>query len=306
MGRQQVFATSCRSRRGQALTAVLAAVLTVPFMVGGSTASAVKPPHPTRPDSSTTSTSTSSSSTTTSTSSSTTTSTSSSTTTSTSTTTTTTVPSAISTTVVIPSNGATVSGTTTLDAAHTGSVVRVEFRLSGNGYPNVLLGTAANTVYGWIYSWNTLNTPNATYTLRSRAFDNSGHSAYSAPITINVANSRPTYIAPPWTPVAATFGDSIFVNAQDYLTWYYAERDYSTEHHEWGGTAPCDYFDQLATFYMPTVAVLSWVGNMLTACTQGDRGTQYQVYSQDIDHAAAILAFRGIPTIWMGGPGPGG
>src|SRR4029450_3479902 len=95
-------------------------------------------------------------------------------------------------------------------------------------------------------------------------------------------------------------------DAQDYSTWYYGERNYYTEHHEWGGTAPCDYFDQLATFYTPTVAVLSWVGNMLTACTQGDRGTQYQVYSQDIDHVAAILAFRGIPTIWIGGPGPVG
>jgi hypothetical protein len=205
---------------------------------------------------------------------------------------------------VIPSNGATVSGTTTLDAAHTGSVVRVEFRLTGNGYSNVLLGTAANTVYGWIASWNTLNTPNATYTLRSRAFDNNANSASSAPITINVVNSRPSYVAPS-TLVAATFGDSIFVNSYDYVTWYYGERSYSTDHHEWGGTAPCDYFDQLATFPAPTVAVVSWVGNMLTPCTQ-DRGSQTQVYAQDIDHVAAILAFRGIPTIWVGGPGPVG
>jgi hypothetical protein len=204
---------------------------------------------------------------------------------------------------VIPSNGATVSGTTTLDAAHTGSVAGVEYRLSGNGYTNVLLGSAANTVYGWIYSWNTLNTPNATYTLRSRTWDNVGHSAYSAPITINVANGRPPYIAPA-TPTVATFGDSIFVNAQDYLSWFYGERGYSTDHHVAGGTAPCDFFDQLATFPAPSVVVLSWVGNMLTPCTQVDRGTQYQVYSQDIDHAAAILAFRGIPTIWVGGPGP--
>ena len=41
---------------------------------------------------------------------------------------------------------------------------------------------------------------------------------------------------------------------------------------------------------------------MFTACTQ-NRGAMVDVYAQDLDHLAAILAFRGIPTLWVGPPG---
>ena len=95
----------------------------------------------------------------------------------------------MSTAVVVPSNGATLSGTTTLSASASGPVVGVEFRLSGNGLSNFLVGTATNGPYGWIYTWNTTGVANFSgYTLQSRALDSKGGSTYSAGTTITLAN----------------------------------------------------------------------------------------------------------------------
>jgi len=110
-----------------------------------------------------------------------------------------TVNSALSTAVVVPSNGATVSGTTTtLDANASATVVKVEFRLSGGplGYSNLLIGTASNTIYGWIYSWNTTTVPDGTYTLRSRAYDSTNAFVDSAPITVTVDNISTNILIP--------------------------------------------------------------------------------------------------------------
>ncbi len=93
------------------------------------------------------------------------------------------------TSILIPSNGATLSGTaTTLDASAS-NATSVEFRLFGGiyGYSGPVVGTATPTYYGWLYSWDTTTVPNGSYALLSEAF-NSGGSAFSSGVTITVGN----------------------------------------------------------------------------------------------------------------------
>ena len=80
--------------------------------------------------------------------------------------------------MLIPSNGATLSGSTYLDASAS-NATSVEFRLFGGiyGYNAPVLCTATPTYYGWLCSWNTTTVPNGSYALLSLAF-NSGGSAY--------------------------------------------------------------------------------------------------------------------------------
>jgi outer membrane protein assembly factor BamB len=94
------------------------------------------------------------------------------------------------TSVVIPSNGATVSGTTLLDASASDdvSVSRVEFHLTGGSYHDTLIGVATPTQYGWIYHWDSTSVPNGAYTLNSVATDPAGNVGHSAGVSINVAN----------------------------------------------------------------------------------------------------------------------
>ncbi len=101
------------------------------------------------------------------------------------------------TSVIIPSNGATVSGTTTLDASAS-NATSVEFRLFGGsyGYFGPVLCTATPTYYGWLCSWNTTTVPNGSYALFSEAF-NSGGSAFSPGIGITVNNPPTTNILIP-------------------------------------------------------------------------------------------------------------
>jgi hypothetical protein len=92
--------------------------------------------------------------------------------------------------ILIPSNGATLSGTATLDASASDNVrvSQVEFRLTGGSYNNALVGTATLTLYGWIAQWDTTSVPNGTYTLKSVASDPAGNQGRSPDIGITVQN----------------------------------------------------------------------------------------------------------------------
>ena len=97
------------------------------------------------------------------------------------------------TAVIIPSNGATVSGTgATLDATASASygvgITKVQFVLTGGTYNKTVIGTADASLYGYLYGWNTTTVPDGTYTLQSLATDGAGNTTYSAPITIKVGN----------------------------------------------------------------------------------------------------------------------
>ncbi len=93
------------------------------------------------------------------------------------------------TTVIIPSNGSTLSGTAaTLDATAS-NATSVQFWLFGGsyGFSGHLVGTATPTLYGWLYSWNTTTVANGSYELLSEAFNSSGQ-AFSPGVSITVAN----------------------------------------------------------------------------------------------------------------------
>jgi uncharacterized repeat protein (TIGR02543 family) len=95
------------------------------------------------------------------------------------------------TTVLVPSGGATLRGTSTaLDAVAAGrsTVTGVTFIVSGGSLSNHVVGTAVATIYGWIALWNTTTVPDGTYTLQSLATDAAGDTAYSPAITITVEN----------------------------------------------------------------------------------------------------------------------
>jgi hypothetical protein len=93
------------------------------------------------------------------------------------------------TSVMQPSNGATLSGTTTLVASASDdvSVSRVEFHLTGGNYNDALIGNAV-LYLGWDYAWNTKSVPNGTYALDSVAYDPAGNVGRSANVNITVRN----------------------------------------------------------------------------------------------------------------------
>ena len=100
-----------------------------------------------------------------------------------------TVSNPLSTSVLVPAKGATLSGTTaTLDASAS-NATSVEFWILGGsyGFSGHMIGTATSTPYGWVNSWNTTTVPNASYALVSEAF-NDGSSAFSAGVNITVDN----------------------------------------------------------------------------------------------------------------------
>ncbi len=101
------------------------------------------------------------------------------------------------TTILFPSNGATLSGTSSLlDAAASspdGAPISVAFTASSalNGDFGSL-GTATPTLYGYIFVWNTTAVPNGTYTLQSIVTDVAGNYEYSTGLSVTVANPTPT------------------------------------------------------------------------------------------------------------------
>jgi hypothetical protein len=94
------------------------------------------------------------------------------------------------TSVVLPSNGASLSGGKWLDAVASdyGKVTKVQFVLTGGTFNKAFIATGALTAYGWIGGWQTTTVPDGTYTLQSIAFDAAGLTTYSAGVTITVAN----------------------------------------------------------------------------------------------------------------------
>ena len=72
------------------------------------------------------------------------------------------------------------------------TISKVQFALTGGTFNKTVIGTATATIYGYVYSWNTVGVPNGTYTLQSLATDSAGNTAYSAGITVTVSNTPPT------------------------------------------------------------------------------------------------------------------
>jgi hypothetical protein len=98
------------------------------------------------------------------------------------------------TSVVLPSNGASLTGGRWLDAVASdyGKVTKVEYRLTGGTFNKTLIATGTSTAYGWIAGWDTTTVPDGSYTLQSVAYDAAGLSTYSAGVPITVDNPPPT------------------------------------------------------------------------------------------------------------------
>lgn len=94
------------------------------------------------------------------------------------------------TSVLVPSNGATVVGSTTLDASAT-NATGVSFVLFGGTYglSGQLACTATLTANGWVCAWNTESVPDDNYTLVSYATNAAGGTA-SAGVTLRVNNTN--------------------------------------------------------------------------------------------------------------------
>jgi hypothetical protein len=96
------------------------------------------------------------------------------------------------TSVLIPSSGATLSGNHALDASASANVTSLRFEVTGGPLHDHVVSLAARTLYGWIGDWNTTTVPNGSYTLRSVA-STSGHiGALSSSVAINVKNPPTT------------------------------------------------------------------------------------------------------------------
>ena len=95
------------------------------------------------------------------------------------------------TSVLLPSNGATLTGSTFLDASAS-NATSVEFRLFGGtyGYAAPVICTATLTLYGWLCYWNTMTVPNGSYVLVSESFNSTGSAFSLGGATITVNNHR--------------------------------------------------------------------------------------------------------------------
>jgi hypothetical protein len=99
---------------------------------------------------------------------------------------------AASTSVTIPSTGATRSGTAALlDATTSANVTKVSYEVSGgpSNLSDQVIATGTATLYGWLAQWNTTTVPNGTYTLQSVASYAGGVAGTSPGISVTVANS---------------------------------------------------------------------------------------------------------------------
>ena len=100
---------------------------------------------------------------------------------------------AIGTASARPASGGTVTGHYMLDAiAALGNtpVTRVEFRLSGHGLHDALVCGGTPSLFGWLCDWNTSLVSNGTYSMQSVAYDPTGRSIRSKPISVSVKNLR--------------------------------------------------------------------------------------------------------------------
>ena len=92
--------------------------------------------------------------------------------------------------MIRPSPGANLNGLVFLDAVASDEygIVRLVYVVSGNGFNDVKIATAKPIVYGWFGWWNTSTVPNGNYELRTVAYNATGKSGRSRPVSVRVDN----------------------------------------------------------------------------------------------------------------------
>ena len=165
------------------------------------------------------------------------------------------------TSIAIPSNGASVSGASVLlDAGATdgGGVAKVDFSLTGGSLNNAIIATATPTYYGWLANWNSRTVPDGTYTLQSDAFDAAGNKGVSTAVTVIVDNPAPTTSVLIPSNGESVSGASVHLDAEASANGGVAKVDFSLT----GGslnnaliaTATPTYYGWLANWNSTTVA----------------------------------------------------
>jgi hypothetical protein len=101
------------------------------------------------------------------------------------------------TSVLIPSNGATMRTSQILDASASTNVTSVVFELTGGSYNDTTIATATPNLYGWLAQWDTSSVPVGNYSLQSVASYAGGLSTTSAPVAITVAQPPSTTVVLP-------------------------------------------------------------------------------------------------------------
>ncbi len=98
------------------------------------------------------------------------------------------------TSVLVPSNGTTVSGTSVvLDASASSGTIQVHFVLNGGTVDDATIGVVnTESIWGWAVAWNSTTVPNGTYSLQSIASALGDNNGASTTITITVNNPLPT------------------------------------------------------------------------------------------------------------------
>jgi hypothetical protein len=106
----------------------------------------------------------------------------------------------VSATVVVPANGAVVSGTTTVGAT-AANATSVQFWIVGGPYGGfgTLACTAASTIYGWLCTWNTTRVPTGPYYLYALASNSSATAFSTNAVLVDVGGSPTTAVVLPAT-----------------------------------------------------------------------------------------------------------
>jgi hypothetical protein len=98
------------------------------------------------------------------------------------------------TSVLVPSDAATLSEPAQFDASapSSGGIASVAFEVTGGDVVDHVICTGRSTIYGWFGQCTTTTVPTGTYTLQSVATNTEGFSSTSAPITVTVNHPLPT------------------------------------------------------------------------------------------------------------------
>jgi len=94
------------------------------------------------------------------------------------------------TAIVSPTDGATLSANSVLDASASDNVgvTAVEFHATDAALNDTVLGSATLTNNDWVLTWDTTTVANGSYTLTSVAHDAAGNTTTSNPISVTIQN----------------------------------------------------------------------------------------------------------------------
>jgi hypothetical protein len=175
---------------------------------------------------------------------------------------------------VLPSSGATLSGTQFFDAVPNGSGdTGVQFNLTGGGCTgDCLVGNATLTWVGWVVQFNTENVPNGTYGLVATVFPDGTSSSnavtvFNPPPTVAYPADGSTVSGSQWLDCVPPPGMTAVVFFVDHLdtplyltatlTWFGWVAAWTTSTFGNGPyTVSCEaFYPEGGTYFGPTIAV---------------------------------------------------